>query len=81
MDGEAMSHHQVPSWDGTPQTWESFNIDVDIFVKQEPPWKEPQQIAKLLGALKNQAKDLHAALSESERDKITTKETFKEYLR
>ena len=76
-----MSHHHVPSWDGTPQTWETFNIEVDIFCKQEPSWKEPQQIAKLLGALKNQAKDLHAALSESERDKIISKEIFKEYLR
>ena len=79
MSGHSSSH--VPSWDGSPETWPDFEIEVDIFVKQEPRWKEAQQIAKLLGALKNQAKNLHAALSESERDKIVTKEIFKQYLR
>ena len=71
----------MPSWDGSPETWDSFSIEVDVFIKQEPKWKEAQQVAKLLGALRNQGKDLHAALSESERDKIVTKESFKQFLR
>ena len=79
MSGHGSNH--VPSWDGSPETWPDFEIEVDIFVKQAPKWQEPQQIAKLLGALKNQAKSLHAALSEGERDKIVSKEVFKQYLR
>ena len=82
-----MSSHEkktdkyIPSWDGSPETWEEFEVEVDLFCRRKPAWQEAQQIASLLSALKGTPKSLHLVLSEKERAKITTKEIFKKYLK
>ena len=72
---------EVPCWDGQPETWDDFDIAVDVFVSQKPGWQEAQQVAKLVGVLKDNPKKLYNALSKEERAKITTKEVFKRYLK
>ena len=73
----------IPSWDGRPETWEEFEVEVDLFCRRKPAWQEAQQIASLLSALKGTPKSLHLALSGKERQarKITTKEIFEKYLK
>ena len=81
MSGSEKRDKHIPSWDGSPETWEEFEVEVDLFCRRKPDWQEAQQIAQLLGALKGTPKSLHLALSEKERAKITTKEIFKKYLK
>ena len=56
-------------------------MEVDIFVRGWDHWKEGQAIAKILGALQGASKALLKAISETEREKITTKTAYKSFIR
>ena len=72
---------RIPAWDNKPETFDEHFIEVDTFVRQFPKWKEGIAIAKILGALQGQSKQLLQALSEVERDKISTKVAYRSFLR
>ena len=84
-----MTHHHresdIPDWDGRPETWEDFRIRTTAYVRQADPWKEGQQISKIIsnmGANPNSKPwKLIQALSDEERDKLISKSAFLEFLR
>ena len=78
---EKRTDKHILSWDGSPETWEEFEVEADLFCRRKPACQEAEQVASLLSALKGIPKSLLLALSEKERAKITTKEIFKKYLK
>jgi len=75
------SNAPIPIWDNKPETFDEHFIEVDIYVRQFPKWKEEIAIAKILGSLQGQSKQLLQALSEVEREKISTKAAYRSFLR
>ena len=71
----------IPSWDGRPESWEQHLIELEIFCLQAPSCKESQQIAKVLGNLKDEPKRLYSSLSEVERRKITSRAAYVQYIK
>ena len=76
-------HDYVPTWDGDPGKWEEFVITTETFLKQVEPWKESQQIARIINHFDKRGKPwrLLISLSESERAKLTTKANLFAYLK
>ena len=73
----------VPTWNGEPEGWEDFIISVETFIKQKEPWKEGQQIARIINKFDKKGKPwrLLVSLSETERAKLVTKEALLAYLK
>ena len=84
-----MTHHHresdIPDWDGRPETWEDFRIRTTAYVRQADPWKEGQQISKIIGKMGSNPSSkpwkLIQALSDEERDKLITKSALLDFLR
>ena len=83
MTTRSADKDRIPTWDGSPEAFDDFTISLSNFCKEAETWKEPQQIAKVIGKFNKNEKPwrLLAALSESERDKITTRKALLEYLK
>jgi hypothetical protein len=41
----------VPTWDGSPDSWEKYQLQVEYFFKTKPHWEKPYLLAKLIKAL------------------------------
>ena len=80
MSDNSNRKENIPSWDGRPESWEQHLIELKIFCLQAPNWKESQQIAKVLGNLKDEPKQLYSSLSEVERRKITSRAAYVQYI-
>ena len=82
-----MSHHReekdghIPTWDGTPEKWDTYVIKVGVHLKTEPKWKLSQTIAKLISRLTSKAWELVEQTEESSLDALTTKELYLAFLK
>ena len=72
---------KIPIWDGKPETFDEHFVEVDLYCRQFPTWKEGIAIAKILGQLQGQSRLLMQSLSEAERSKVTTKLAYRTFLR
>ena len=75
----------IPDWDGTVETWEDFTTRTDVYCRQVEPWKESQQISKIIGKFStsknNRVWKLLQALSETEREKLFSKTALLTFLK
>ena len=64
----------VPTWDGTIESFDSYKVQVKYFLKTKPEWQRSQQIAKLIRNLRKKAWDLIEKLPESSKEKLESSE-------
>jgi hypothetical protein len=82
-----MSHNReekdgyIPTWDGTPEKWDTYVIEVGVHLKTEPSWKISQKIAKLISRLTSKAWELVEQTEESSLDALITKELYLGFLK
>ena len=82
-----MSNHReekdghIPTWDGSPEKWDTYVIKVGVHLKTEPKWKLSQTIAKLISRLTSKAWELVEQTEESSLDALTTKELYLGFLK
>jgi hypothetical protein len=72
---------KVPSWDGSPENFDSYEVKVGIFLRTGAKWKEPELIAELISKLEGKAWQLIEQIAEEEREKIQTREIFLTFLK
>ena len=75
------NRRKVPSWDGTPDTFDTYEVKLGIFLKTGPKWKESELISEAVSKLEGKAWQLIEQISEDERDKIDSKEVLLTFLR
>ena len=72
---------KVPSWDGTPEKWDTYVIKTGIFMKTQPEWKAPNLIAELMQRLEGRAWDLIEQISEEQQEKLVNRKIFLQFLK
>ena len=68
----------VPSWDGTAEKFEEYQVRAQIYVNGGENWKQPQRISNLVQALQGTAWGVILNLSESERENL--QKTFRSFI-
>ena len=81
MSRDERDRKKVPSWDGSPETYDTYEIKVGIFLRTGARWKEPELIAELVSKLEGKAWSLIEQISEEERDKLNSREVFLNFLK
>ena len=66
--------HDCPTWDGTSENFERYELKLHYFIRQQPSWKESQQLARAIRSLKSKAWDLVERLSEKGREQLEKSE-------
>ena len=80
-DRKDNNRRKVPSWDGTPDAFDTYEVKLGIFLKTGPKWKESELISEAVSKLEGKAWQLIEQISEDERDKIDSKEVPLTFLR
>ena len=72
----------VPSWDGSPEEWEDYQVRSGIYCRGTDRWKIGQRISNLIQSLTGKAWDSIMNLSEKERENLQVDlESFHTYLK
>ena len=79
---ERDKHESIPSWSGTPETFDTYKVQVKYFLKSKPSFQQSQQIAKLIRQLRGRAWELIEKLPETSKEKLEkSQEIFFNFLK
>ena len=67
---ERDKHESIPSWSGTPETFDTYKVQVKYFLKSKLSFQQSQQIAKLIRQLRGRAWELIEKLPETTKEKL-----------
>jgi hypothetical protein len=78
-DKRDVDRRKVPTWDGSPEAFETYEVKVGIFMKTQPRWKEPELVAELVSKLEGKAWQLIEQISEEEREIKSAPKNFSSF--
>ena len=79
---ERDKHGSIPSWSGTPETFDTYKVQVKYLLKSKPSFQQSQQIAKLIRQLRGRAWELIEKLPETSKEKLEkSQEIFFNFLK
>ena len=77
-----MREDPIPTWDGTPDAWERYKLQVEYYLKTRPPWEAKYLLAKLIRSLTGKCWSLIEKLPQSSRAQLEeSPEVFLQFLK